>query len=326
MTFFFLQTTILTLIGPLFTILRRRQTLLQRVPLSVFTFSRKHTQPDVPKGSPLWIFFGTVRLFFENFLMYTTGRAQRVPPLDFFRHCATFFRKFFNVPKGSPLWVFWYFATECLLINPEGSPLLHFSALCDFFWKKNFFQKFQFFSKKSVLRFLSLRYGADFRRSRLVSSSDYYPHTDRSTFYNSAQSTWGQVRPRQTLLQRVPPFIFYFFKETYKTGRAQRVPPLDFFRNCATFFRKFFNVPKGFPLWVFWYFATECLLINPEGSPLLHFSALCDFFWKKNFFQKYQFFSKKNVLRSLSLRYGADFRRSRLVSSDYNPHTDRSTF
>ena len=108
----------------------------------------------MPKGSLLWIFF---------------------------RHCATFFRKFFNVPKGSPLWVFWYFATECLLINPEGSPLLHFSALCDFFWKKNFFQKFQFFSKKSVIRFLSLRYGADFRRSRLV-SSDYNPHTDRSTF------------------------------------------------------------------------------------------------------------------------------------------------
>ena len=103
----------------------------------------------------------------------------------------------------------------------------------------------------------------------------------------------GQVRPRQTLLQRVPPFIFYFFKETYKTGRAQRVPPLDFFRNCATFFRKFFNVPKGSPLWVFWYFATECLLINPEGSPLLHFSALCDFFWKKIFFQKFHFFSKK---------------------------------
>ena len=34
--------------------------------------------------------------------------------------------------------------------------------------KEKFFQKFQFFSKKSVLRFLSLRYGADFRRSRLV--------------------------------------------------------------------------------------------------------------------------------------------------------------
>ena len=34
--------------------------------------------------------------------------------------------------------------------------------------KEKIFQKFQFFSKKSVLRFLSLRYGADFRRSRLV--------------------------------------------------------------------------------------------------------------------------------------------------------------
>ena len=96
--------------------------------------------------------------------------------------------------------------------------------------------------------------------------------------------------PKFFCLQRVPPFIFYFFNVTYKTGRASRVP-----------------------LWVFWYFATECLLINPEGSPLLHFSALCDFFWKKKFFQKFQFFSKKSVLRFLSLRYGADFRRSRLV-------------
>ena len=32
------------------------------------------------------------------------------------------------------------------------------------------------------------------------------------------------------------------------------------------------------------------------------------------------------TLRFLSFGYGADFRRSRLVSSDYNPHTDRSTF
>ena len=128
---------------------------------------------------------------------------------------------------------------------------------------------------------------------------------------NPEQSTWGQVRPRQTLLQRVPLSFFYFFNVTYKTGRASKVPPLDFFRHCATFFRKFFNVPKGSPLWVFWYFATECLLINPEGSPFLHFSALCDFFWKKNFLADY--FSKKSVLRFLSLRYGADFRRSRLV-------------
>ena len=109
---FFLQTTILTLIGPLFTILRRargqvrpRQTLLQRVPLSFFTFSRKHTKPDVPKGSPLWIFFGTVRLFFENFLMSPKG-----PPFEFLIFCNGMF-----VNKSTRV------------------PLLHFSALCDFF-------------------------------------------------------------------------------------------------------------------------------------------------------------------------------------------------
>ena len=85
--FFFLQTTILTLIGPLFTILRRApeaksaqgKLYSKGSPLSFFTFSRKHTKPDVPKGSPLWIFFGTVRHFFENFLVSPKG-----PPFEFF--------------------------------------------------------------------------------------------------------------------------------------------------------------------------------------------------------------------------------------------------
>ena len=57
-----------------------------------------------------------------------------------------------------------------MLINPKGSPLLHFLALCDIFRKKKI-QKFQCFSSKKVLRFLSLRYSADFRRSRLVQLS-----------------------------------------------------------------------------------------------------------------------------------------------------------
>ena len=47
-------------------------------------------------------------------------------------------------------------------------PLLHFSALCDIFRKRKSFENFKFFSKKNVLRFLSLIYGADFRLSRLV--------------------------------------------------------------------------------------------------------------------------------------------------------------
>ena len=52
------------------------------------------------------------------------------------------------------------FATEYMLIKPKGSPFLHFSVLCDIFEEKN-----------SLLLFLSLRYGADFRRSRLVPDS-----------------------------------------------------------------------------------------------------------------------------------------------------------
>ena len=144
-------------------------------------------------------------------------------------------------------------------------------------------------------------------------SSDYNPHTDRSTFYNSAQSTWGKSAQGKLYSKGSPLSLSTFSRKHTKPDVPKGSPLWIIFRNCATFFRKFFNVPKGPPLWVFWYFATECLLINPEGSPLLHFSALCDFFWKKKIFQKFQFFSKKSVLRFLSLRYGADFRRSRLV-------------
>ena len=71
--------------------------------------------------------------------------------------------------KRLPLQVFSYFAAECMLINPKGSPFLHFLALCDILKKK--IQKFQIF-KKNVLRFLSLRYSADFRR--LVYLNDFW--------------------------------------------------------------------------------------------------------------------------------------------------------
>ena len=59
-------------------------------------------------------------------------------------------------------------------------------------------------------------------------------------FCNSAQ--------KANFTPKGPPFSFYFFKETYTTGRAQRVPPLDFFRHCPTFFRKFLKFIKGYPL------------------------------------------------------------------------------
>ena len=80
-----------------------------------------------------------------------------------------------------------------------------------------------------------------------------------------------------------------------RTGLKFRTPPLSiFFSALWDFFRIFFNVPKGSPLWVFCYFATECVFINQKGSPLLHFPALCDIFRKKFFSRKFQvFFQKK---------------------------------
>ena len=70
------------------------------------------------KGSPLWVFFGTMRLFF---------------------------RKFSNSIKGYTLAFFWSFRFVKTLNEPEW-PLLSFSALCDFFWKNSFFEK-KFFQK-----------------------------------------------------------------------------------------------------------------------------------------------------------------------------------
>ena len=128
-------------------------------------------------------------------------------------------------------------------------------------------------------------------------SSDYNPHTDRSTFYNSqfCAEHLGQVRPRQTLLQRVPPFIFYFFKETYKTGRAQRVPPLDFFWNCATFFRNFFFEN-------FFFRKQNGMFVNKSRRvPPFTFFGTMRLLLKEYFFSKISIFFQKNVLRFLSL-------------------------
>ena len=83
--------------------------LFQSVPPLVFyflfTFSRKPTKPEVPKESLLWIFSGTVRLFLENFLLS---------------------------PKGPPS-RFLIFCNGMYVNKSRRVPLLHFSALCDFF-------------------------------------------------------------------------------------------------------------------------------------------------------------------------------------------------
>ena len=60
------------------------------------------------------------------------------------------------------------------------------------------------------------------------------------TFYRSTKSTEPASGITSELLQRVPPFVYSIFNVRYKTGRDYRVPPLNFFRHCATFFRIFF--------------------------------------------------------------------------------------
>ena len=106
---------------------------------------------------------------------------------SFFRHCETvqisdFFPKFFLLFHPS---IFDTLQQNGCSKNPKGSPLLHFSALCDlpetskkisekildfFFSIFSFSRAFVVFRcRKSGFRgFLSLRYGADLGRSRLV--------------------------------------------------------------------------------------------------------------------------------------------------------------
>ena len=63
------------------------------------------------------------------------------PPLDFFRHCATFVQKSFST-KVSPLQFFWSFATEWMLKNPKGSFLSVVFGIVRLL-KKYFHKRFQ---------------------------------------------------------------------------------------------------------------------------------------------------------------------------------------
>ena len=79
-------------------------------------------------------------------LQPTKPEETKKAPFQFFSALCDFFRNFFNVSKESP---FRHYAT---------------------FSERKKSKISSFFPKKNVLRFLSLRYSADFRRSRLVVS------------------------------------------------------------------------------------------------------------------------------------------------------------
>ena len=102
--------------------------LLQRVPLSFFTFLRNLQNRKTPKGPPFQFFSALCEFFFENFQC-----LKRVPPSDFLIFCN---RKYVN--------------------ESQRVPPFHFSVLCDVF-EVFFKKKFQFFFQKFSIFFVSSR-------------------------------------------------------------------------------------------------------------------------------------------------------------------------
>ena len=112
------------------------------------------------------------------------------------------------------------------------------------------------------------------------------------TFYRTTKSTEPAGGTTSELLQRVPPFVYSIFNVRYKTGRDYRVPPLNFFRHCATFFSNFLLWPNGPSFKFFWYFAANRSFKKPKGSPLSSFRH-CETVSKFSFFIFSKVFSKK---------------------------------
>ena len=102
---FFLQTTILTLIGPLFL------QFLQSSNLTILTSNLKYCRKSFRRS----VFTSSKKL-----------KGTKGYSIEYFRLCETFFRK--NFPQSVPLQFFWSFPTERMLKNPKD-PLSVFSAL-----------------------------------------------------------------------------------------------------------------------------------------------------------------------------------------------------
>ena len=95
-------------------------------------------------------------------------------------------------------------------------------------------------------------------------------------FLQNYKSTGPASGIASELVQRVPPFVYSIFNVRYKTGRDYRVPPLNFFPHCATFFCENFFVSKGSPF-NFLDILQQTGFSQSRKSPLLQFLKLCVF-------------------------------------------------
>ena len=97
-----------------------------------------------------------------------------------------------------------------MLINPERPPFYIFRHYATFFEKKSF-SKISSFFPKIVLRFLNLRYSADFRRSRLVLGFNYSSYC---SFSNKQRKILSVSTP--IVLNSVVRFLDNFHLENWK--------------------------------------------------------------------------------------------------------------
>ena len=110
------------------------------------------------------------------------------------------------------------------------------------------------------------------------------------TSYRTSKSTEPASRITSELLQRVPPFVNSIFNVRYKTGRDYRVPPLNFFRHCATFFRIFFcrqTVPPS----IFFIFCSKLKFQKVQRVPPFLVFRHCETF-KILIFRFFEFFQE----------------------------------
>ena len=141
---------------------------------------------------------------------------------------------------------------------------------------------------------MSLRYSADFRRSRLV----FFRHTTELIAYvplftETDKTTQAKSGQWKLSAKGLPFHFFHLFYVTYKTGRDQRVPPFNFFSTlCEFFFENFLRSQKSPPS-IFLIFCNRMYVNESQRVPPFHFSALCDIFevfFKKKFSKKFSNF------------------------------------
>ena len=137
-----------------------------------------------------------------------------------------------------------YFSTS--IIGKKTKSLLHFKHCSDrssassnfmspfisFKTSKQLFLVGAFsFKEKSPIITVASFFSFFRQTTELIAYVPLFTETDKTT-----QAKSGQWK----LSAKGPPFIFYLFYVTYKTGRDKRVPPFNFFSALCEIFSNFF--------------------------------------------------------------------------------------